>query len=157
MRSPKALVTLKLFLKQFRCPGATALKTFSGSCQSPYLLAASSMSVLSLPRPPPPFLIGNNPKVKKSNMTRECIRYFFPVRRCFVFDRPTSDKNLLLQIEKVPENQLEWNFQVESKKFCSYIFSNAKTKTLRGGIIVTGNREFLLSQECLCGFEYVMK
>lgn len=109
------------------------------------------------PSTPPPFLIGNNPKVKKSNMTRECIRYFFPVRRCFVFDRPTSDKNLLLQIEKVPENQLEWNFQVESKKFCSYIFSNAKTKTLRGGIIVTGNREFLLSQECLCGFEYVMK
>ncbi|XP_036046537.1 guanylate-binding protein 4 [Onychomys torridus] len=83
---------------------------------------------------------GNNPKVQKSNMTRECIRYFFPVRRCFVFDRPTSDKNLLLQIEKVPENQLEWNFQVESKKFCSYIFTSAKTKTLRGGIIVTGNR-----------------
>ncbi|XP_006986186.1 guanylate-binding protein 3 isoform X1 [Peromyscus maniculatus bairdii] len=89
---------------------------------------------------------GNNPKVKKSNMTRECIRYFFPVRRCFVFDRPTSDKNLLLQIEKVPENQLEWNFQVESKKFCSYIFSNAKTKTLRGGIIVTGNRLATLVQ-----------
>ncbi|KAL1772146.1 guanylate-binding 4 [Sigmodon hispidus] len=83
---------------------------------------------------------GKNPKVQKCNMTRECIRYFFPVRRCFVFDRPTSDKNLLFQIEKIPENQLEWNFQVESKKFCSYIFSNAKTKTLRGGIIVTGNR-----------------
>ncbi|XP_052587552.1 guanylate-binding protein 4 isoform X2 [Peromyscus californicus insignis] len=83
---------------------------------------------------------GNNPRVQKSNMTRECIRYFFPVRRCFVFDRPTSDKNLLLQIEKVPEHQLEWNFQVELKKFCSYIFTNAKTKTLRGGIIVTGNR-----------------
>ncbi|CAO2600257.1 Guanylate-binding protein 4 [Lemmus lemmus] len=83
---------------------------------------------------------GNNPKVQKSNLTRECIRYFFPVRRCFVFDRPTRDKSLLSQIEKVPENQLEWNFQVESKKFCSYIFTNAKTKTLRGGITVTGNR-----------------
>ncbi|XP_075837318.1 guanylate-binding protein 3-like [Microtus pennsylvanicus] len=83
---------------------------------------------------------GNNPKVQKSNTTRECIRYFFPVRRCFVFDRPTRDKSLLSQIEKVPENELEWNFQVESKKFCSYIFTNAKTKTLRGGITVTGNR-----------------
>ncbi|GAB1288182.1 Guanylate-binding protein 4 [Apodemus speciosus] len=83
---------------------------------------------------------GNNPKVQMSNMTRECIRYFFPVRKCFVFDRPTSNKTLLFQIENVPENQLEWSFQVESKKFCSYIFANGKTKTLRGGVIVTGNR-----------------
>ncbi|KAK7811057.1 hypothetical protein U0070_010216 [Myodes glareolus] len=82
----------------------------------------------------------NNPKVQKSNVTRECIRYFFPVRRCFVFDRPTRDKRLLSQIEKVPEDELEWNFQVESQKFCSYIFTNAKTKTLRGGITVTGSR-----------------
>ncbi|XP_050016144.1 guanylate-binding protein 4-like [Alexandromys fortis] len=83
---------------------------------------------------------GNNPQIQKSNTTRECIRYFFPVRRCFVFDRPIRDKSLLSHIEKVPENELEWNFQVESKKFCSYIFTNAKTKTLRGGITVTGNR-----------------
>ena len=83
---------------------------------------------------------GDNLKVQQSNMTRECIRYFFPVRKCFVFDRPTSDKRLLLQIENVPENQLERNFQVESEKFCSYIFTNGKTKTLRGGVIVTGNR-----------------
>ncbi|EDL82352.1 rCG28728, isoform CRA_b [Rattus norvegicus] len=82
----------------------------------------------------------NNPKGQKSNMTRECIRYFFPVRKCFVFDRPTNDKSLLFQIENVPENQLEWNFQVESENFCSYIFANGKTKTLRGGVIVTGNR-----------------
>lgn len=101
------------------------------------------------------FFSGDNPKVQQSNMTRECIRYFFPVRKCFVFDRPTSDKRLLLQIENVPENQLERNFQVESEKFCSYIFTNGKTKTLRGGVIVTGNREFLLSQACLCGLEHV--
>uniref|UniRef100_A0A8C2MU96 Guanylate binding protein 3 n=1 Tax=Cricetulus griseus TaxID=10029 RepID=A0A8C2MU96_CRIGR len=83
---------------------------------------------------------GISPNIQKSNMTRECIRYFFPVRKCFVFDWPTSDKSLLLQIEKVPESQLEWNFLVESKNFSSYIFTNAKTKTLRGGITVTGNR-----------------
>ncbi|XP_031231549.1 guanylate-binding protein 4 [Mastomys coucha] len=83
---------------------------------------------------------GNNPKVQKSNMTRECVRYFFPVRKCFVFDRPVSDKSLLSQIDNVPDNQLEWSFQVESEKFCSYIFANGKTKTLRGGVIVTGNR-----------------
>ncbi|XP_063109915.1 guanylate-binding protein 3-like isoform X2 [Cavia porcellus] len=81
-----------------------------------------------------------NPKIQNSNLPRECIRYFFPVRKCFVFDRPTNDKNLLFNIEDVPESQLEWSFQVQSKNFCSYIFTNGKTKTLRQGIIVTGNR-----------------
>ncbi|XP_004639333.1 guanylate-binding protein 4-like [Octodon degus] len=83
---------------------------------------------------------GNNPQIQKSNFPRECIRYFFPVRKCFVFDRPTNDKNLLFNIENVPESQLERSFRVQSKNFCSYIFNNGKTKTLRRGIIVTGNR-----------------
>uniref|UniRef100_A0A8C0ZYF5 GB1/RHD3-type G domain-containing protein n=1 Tax=Castor canadensis TaxID=51338 RepID=A0A8C0ZYF5_CASCN len=71
---------------------------------------------------------------------RECIRYFFPVWKCFVFDWPTSDKKLLCHMENVTENQLEWNFQVQTKNFCTYIFTMGKTKTLREGIIVTGNR-----------------
>uniref|UniRef100_A0A8C0WPP0 GB1/RHD3-type G domain-containing protein n=1 Tax=Castor canadensis TaxID=51338 RepID=A0A8C0WPP0_CASCN len=69
----------------------------------------------------------------------KCIRYFFPVRKCFVFDWPTSDKKLLCHMENVTENQLEWNFQVQTKNFCTYIFTMGKTKTLREGIIVTGN------------------
>ncbi|XP_077882784.1 guanylate-binding protein 3 [Ictidomys tridecemlineatus] len=83
---------------------------------------------------------GNNDKIQKSNNSRESIRCFFPKRKCFVFDRPTNDRSLLSHIDKVPQNQLEKNFQVQSKNFCSYVFTNAKTKTLRGGIIVTGNR-----------------
>ncbi|KAM5256397.1 guanylate-binding protein 3-like [Ctenodactylus gundi] len=83
---------------------------------------------------------GRNPQIEKSNIPRQCIRYFFPVRKCFVFDRPTNEKELLFHVEDVPENQLEWNFQVQSKNFCSYIFTNAKTKMLRRGIVVTGNR-----------------
>uniref|UniRef100_A0A8C0XLJ2 GB1/RHD3-type G domain-containing protein n=1 Tax=Castor canadensis TaxID=51338 RepID=A0A8C0XLJ2_CASCN len=71
----------------------------------------------------------------------ECIRYFFPVwKKCFVFDWPTSDKKLLCHTENVTENQLEWNFQVQTKNFCTYIFTMGKTKTLREGIVVTGNR-----------------
>ncbi|XP_077882788.1 guanylate-binding protein 7-like [Ictidomys tridecemlineatus] len=83
---------------------------------------------------------GNNTNIQNSNMSRECIRYFFPKRKCFVFDRPTNDRSLLSHIDKVPQNQLEKNFQEQLKNFCSYVFTNAKTKTLRGGIIVTGNR-----------------
>ncbi|XP_008059929.1 guanylate-binding protein 7-like [Carlito syrichta] len=83
---------------------------------------------------------GKNPKTPNSNMPRECIRHFFPKRKCFVFDRPTNDKSLLFSMEKVTEDQLDKNFQTQSAKFCSYIFTNAKTKTLRGGIVVTGSR-----------------
>ncbi|XP_047382603.1 guanylate-binding protein 4-like [Sciurus carolinensis] len=83
---------------------------------------------------------GENQKIQNSNMSRECIRYFFPKRKCFVFDRPTNDRNLLFHIDKVSQNQLERTFVVQSKNFCTYVYTNAKTKTLRGGIVVTGNR-----------------
>ncbi|XP_022352343.1 guanylate-binding protein 4-like [Enhydra lutris kenyoni] len=83
---------------------------------------------------------GTNPKIQNSNMPRECIRQFFPKRKCFVFDRPTSDRNLLFHLEKVPEDKLDSAFQEQSKKFCTYIFSHTKTKTLREGITVTGSR-----------------
>ncbi|XP_013369867.1 PREDICTED: guanylate-binding protein 4 [Chinchilla lanigera] len=83
---------------------------------------------------------GRSRKIQNSNMPRECIKNFFPKRKCFVFDRPTKEKDLLVHIEELPEDQLDYNFQAQSKKFCSYIFTNAKPKTLKEGIIVTGNR-----------------
>ncbi|XP_014919892.3 guanylate-binding protein 4-like [Acinonyx jubatus] len=83
---------------------------------------------------------GTNPKIQNSNIPRECIRQFFPKRKCFIFDRPTNDKNLLAHIENVPEDQLDSSFRKQSNKFCTYIFTHTKTKTLREGIIVTGNR-----------------
>ncbi|XP_032970701.1 guanylate-binding protein 6-like isoform X1 [Rhinolophus ferrumequinum] len=83
---------------------------------------------------------GRNPKVQMSNLPRECIRHFFPKRKCFVFDRPTNDKELLANIENVTETQLDPKFQEQIKNFCSYVFSQARTKTLREGIMVTGKR-----------------
>ncbi|XP_069862428.1 guanylate-binding protein 7-like isoform X1 [Dipodomys merriami] len=83
---------------------------------------------------------GKNQKIRNANLPRECIRHFFPKRKCFVFDRPTKEKELLIHIEDLPEDQLDCNFQVQSKNFCSYIFANSKPKNLREGIIVTGKR-----------------
>uniref|UniRef100_G1QCI7 Guanylate-binding protein 6-like n=1 Tax=Myotis lucifugus TaxID=59463 RepID=G1QCI7_MYOLU len=83
---------------------------------------------------------GMNHKAQISNFRRECIRNFFPRRKCFVFDRPTNDKKLLADIEKVEEKQLDPYFKEETKNFCSYIFTQARTKTLREGIVVTGKR-----------------
>ncbi|XP_005415264.2 PREDICTED: guanylate-binding protein 6-like, partial [Chinchilla lanigera] len=81
-----------------------------------------------------------NPNVQASNHARESIRNFFPSRKCFVFDRPANDKNLLVNIENVPEDQLNPKFLEQTKSFCSYVFTREKSKTLREGIVVTGNR-----------------
>ncbi|XP_036613717.1 guanylate-binding protein 6-like isoform X2 [Trichosurus vulpecula] len=83
---------------------------------------------------------GNHPKVQMANLPRECIRKFFPKRKCFIFDRPTNDKSLLAHLEDAQESQLEPAFKDQSDNFCSYIFSTAKPKTLSGGIIVNGIR-----------------
>ncbi|XP_041602724.1 guanylate-binding protein 6-like [Vulpes lagopus] len=83
---------------------------------------------------------GKNSRIQASNKTRECIRHFFPKRKCFVFDRPTNDTKLLANIENIPENELDPNFLTQSNNFCSYIFTHARIKTLREGVMVTGNR-----------------
>ncbi|KAM4872170.1 guanylate-binding protein 7-like [Thomomys bottae] len=83
---------------------------------------------------------GRNLKIQNANLPRECIRHFFPKRKCFVFDRPTKENEFLVHIEDLPEDQLDCNFRMQSQKFRSYIFTNAKPKTLREGIIVTGKR-----------------
>ncbi|XP_039077767.1 guanylate-binding protein 6-like [Hyaena hyaena] len=83
---------------------------------------------------------GKNPRIQASNLPRECIRHFFPKRKCFVFDRPTNDIKLLANIENIHENQLDPKFQIQANNFCSYIFTQARTKTLREGVVVTGNR-----------------
>ncbi|XP_012577590.1 PREDICTED: guanylate-binding protein 4-like [Condylura cristata] len=82
---------------------------------------------------------GDHPRTQMSNLPRECIRKFFPKRKCFVFDRPTSDSKLLLHMEEVSENQLDLKFQEQSQRFCSYIFTHGKAKNLMEGITVTGN------------------
>ncbi|XP_069452979.1 guanylate-binding protein 6-like isoform X4 [Ovis canadensis] len=83
---------------------------------------------------------GKNPKARTSNLPRECIRHFFPTRKCFVFCWPTNEKELLYNIENVSEDQLDPKFLEQTNNFCSYIFTNAKIKTLKEGIMVTGNR-----------------
>ena len=54
---------------------------------------------------------------------------------------PASNKKQLLHLEEMPDNQLDENFQKQSKDFCSYIYTHAKTKTLKEGITVTGKSE----------------
>uniref|UniRef100_A0A8C7C2S6 GB1/RHD3-type G domain-containing protein n=1 Tax=Neovison vison TaxID=452646 RepID=A0A8C7C2S6_NEOVI len=79
-------------------------------------------------------------KIQASNLPRECIRHFFPKRKCFVFDRPVNETKLLANIENIPEHQLDPKFLTHANNFCSYILTQARTKTLREGVTITGNR-----------------
>ena len=88
--------------------------------------------------------LGNNPRIQASNSARECIRRFFPNRKCFVFEWPTHDIELIKQLETISEDQLDPTFKESAMAFASYIFTYAKIKTLREGIKVTGNGEFVV-------------
>nr|XP_034356731.1 guanylate-binding protein 4-like [Arvicanthis niloticus] len=83
---------------------------------------------------------GQDPQTVTSNWPRECIRQFFPRRKCFVFDWPVSDPQLLAKIESIPESRLNPKFQEQLKTFSSHIFTHAAGKRLGEGILVTGNR-----------------
>lgn len=80
-----------------------------------------------------------SPKDKNFNLPRLCIRKFFPKKKCFIFDRPTNRKKLG-QLETLHDDELDSEFVQQAAAFCSYIFNNAKTKTLSGGIQVNGPR-----------------
>ncbi|XP_043936647.1 guanylate-binding protein 1-like isoform X2 [Protopterus annectens] len=81
---------------------------------------------------------GYGAKVQKYNFPRQCIRSYFPSRKCFVFERPVSCVEKLRKLEEVSENELETSFVKQAKEFCHYVFETAKTKTLHGGHNVTG-------------------
>ncbi|XP_031825231.1 guanylate-binding protein 4-like [Sarcophilus harrisii] len=78
--------------------------------------------------------------VEMGNLSRECIRKFFPKRKCFAFDRPRNDKSPLAYFEDSPDLKLGPSLRKQTDSFCSYIFSSAKPKTLSGGIMINGRR-----------------
>lgn len=100
-----------------------------------------------------------NHQIQNSNLLRECIKKFFPKWKCFIFDRPASNRKQLLHLEEIPDNELDVNFKKQSKVFYSYIYTHAKTKTLKEGITITGKSEppllqhvslwFTVVEECL--------
>ncbi|XP_051497525.1 guanylate-binding protein 1-like [Apus apus] len=81
---------------------------------------------------------GSSPETQLYNHPRECIRQFFPERKCFVFDQPAGRRKLPL-LEELPDDELDPDFQQQVEKFCSYIWEKSPPKTVPGGHIVTGN------------------
>ncbi|XP_069598545.1 guanylate-binding protein 1-like [Ranitomeya imitator] len=71
------------------------------------------------------------------NLPRECIRKFFHSHKCFVFDRPTSKKNLK-RLDELKESELGEEFVEQAAKFYNHIMKSCSVKLLTGGITVTG-------------------
>ncbi|XP_058866459.1 guanylate-binding protein 1-like isoform X2 [Acipenser ruthenus] len=80
---------------------------------------------------------GSSKSTQTYNLPRECIRNYFPSRKCFVFRRPTSEDKMR-RIEELSDSDLEPVFVEQTKNFCAHIFNNTETKTMKGGFTVTG-------------------
>ncbi|XP_053547074.1 guanylate-binding protein 1 [Bombina bombina] len=87
--------------------------------------------------------------VKKSvmeyNLPRQCIRRYFPSRKCFVFVRPISSNNFH-ELETLEDNKLDPQFVQQTNQFCDHIFSTAPIKNVKGGHKLTGNLFGILVQ-----------
>ncbi|XP_061452444.1 guanylate-binding protein 1-like [Rhineura floridana] len=80
---------------------------------------------------------GDSHDVQLFNMPRKCIRFFFPTRKCFIFDQPTNRKNLH-HLESMQESELDPEFVQQATQFCRYVYWTSKEKTIPGGHTVTG-------------------
>ncbi|XP_077129855.1 guanylate-binding protein 1-like [Ranitomeya variabilis] len=86
------------------------------------------------------------PRTQDQIKARKTIQHFFPKRKCFVFDFPSSDKEILSVIDQVSETKLQSEFVEQTKNFCQFIFDEVPEKKLKGGISLTGSRFAYLLQ-----------
>ncbi|KAL0963675.1 hypothetical protein UPYG_G00309400 [Umbra pygmaea] len=80
---------------------------------------------------------GNNKKSMMYNLPRECIRKYFPSRKCFVFTSPTNPDKMS-RLDSMDESELCGDFLKVADNFCSYIFKQSRVKTVNRGHNVTG-------------------
>ncbi|XP_071197648.1 guanylate-binding protein 1-like [Salvelinus alpinus] len=80
---------------------------------------------------------GYGKKISDYNVPRECIRNFFPSRKCFVFPFPTIPDNIY-RLDSMDEAELSERFREVADTFCRFIFQESRTKTVIGGHTLTG-------------------
>ncbi|XP_063791207.1 guanylate-binding protein 1-like [Pseudophryne corroboree] len=77
-------------------------------------------------------------KAHSKNEMRATIRSHFPKRKCFLFELPSPDEEVLNRMDRVPDTQLQPGFLKETKNFCQFILEEVPAKPLRPGEPITG-------------------
>lgn len=85
--------------------------------------------------------LGVGKKMSDYNLPRECIRRYFPSRKCFVFPLPVNSQKDMTHLESLQEQDLAQAFLEVTGHFCDHVFFNSAVKTLKGGHRVTGKCE----------------
>ncbi|XP_067308594.1 guanylate-binding protein 1-like isoform X1 [Pseudorasbora parva] len=81
---------------------------------------------------------GVGKKFSDYNLPRECIRRYFPSRKCFVFPFPVTSPEDMTRLESLQEQDIAHEFLEATGDFCDHIFVSSAVKTLKGGHKVTG-------------------
>ncbi|GAA6103467.1 guanylate-binding protein 1-like isoform X1 [Tachysurus ichikawai] len=82
---------------------------------------------------------GFNRKDTNYNLPRQCIRNYFPSRKCFVFPFPAAQEKMIM-IESLDERDIFPKFLLVTQHFCDYVFKTSRVKTVKGGYKITGRR-----------------
>ncbi|XP_030641364.1 guanylate-binding protein 1-like [Chanos chanos] len=80
---------------------------------------------------------GMGKTVNNYNLPRQCIRNYFPSRKCFTFPFPTTPQNMS-NLESMDVNDLFPEFRETADCFCEYVFAESRVKTVKGGQVVNG-------------------
>ncbi|XP_067247285.1 guanylate-binding protein 4-like isoform X2 [Chanodichthys erythropterus] len=81
--------------------------------------------------------LGTSSQVNNYNLPRECIRKYFPSRKCFTFPFPTHPDNVSY-LETLDPAEISKQFLEVTDRFCQFIFDQSQVKNLKDGYTVTG-------------------
>ncbi|XP_041922073.1 guanylate-binding protein 1-like [Alosa sapidissima] len=90
---------------------------------------------------------GSSKTVMTYNLPRQCIRNYFPTRKCFTFPFPTHPDNMS-QLENLNPNELSPTFLEVAEQFYLFVIEQSQGKLLKDGYKVTGKGESQGSLPC---------
>uniref|UniRef100_A0A673IS48 Guanylate binding protein 1 n=1 Tax=Sinocyclocheilus rhinocerous TaxID=307959 RepID=A0A673IS48_9TELE len=97
--------------------------------------------------------IDGKKKIRDYNLPRECIKRYFPSRKCFVFPFPATSHQDTTRLEILQDQDLAQQFQEFTGHFCDYMFVNSDVKRLKGGHIIHNNIYCTLNLVVLANLE----
>uniref|UniRef100_A0A8C2K6B1 Guanylate-binding protein 1-like n=1 Tax=Cyprinus carpio TaxID=7962 RepID=A0A8C2K6B1_CYPCA len=80
---------------------------------------------------------GSSRTVNEFNLPRQCIRNYFPSRKCFTFPFPTAPEKVS-HLESLDPADLSPDFQEVTQRFCNFVYDRSEVKKLKDGYTVTG-------------------